>query len=158
MADTIQNGIADRLREDAELMALLRGGIWTRRIKKNTNPPGVDPTPGSTPEAFDERGRIRPCASVLPGGPRSRNPLGPGGAYFGFPEVYFRSLPHEGAKLALHQAMRRTTALLGGAVLRGPGGEGLMLSISARLDPDDDPELPPAVVGMLQVQVDSVWR
>lgn len=155
--DTAQNQIAALLRDDPELAELLPGGVWTRRIKPNRAPAGAPPTPGSTPEAFDEKGRIRPCASVLPGGPRSRNPLGPGGAYYGFPEAYFRCLPHEGAKRALHAAMDRATALIEGAVVAGTAGEGLLLRVGARVEPDDDDDLPPAVVGMVQVQIDSVW-
>lgn len=154
--DTAQNGIATLIRSRPDIMSLLPGGVWTRRIKPNTNQDGLAPTPGSTPEAFDHAGRILRCVSVL-NGTASVDPLGPVGAYYGFPEVYFRCLPHETEKRLLNQAMDRVTRLIEGAVIPGLSGEGLILRAAARIDPDDDPELPPAVVGMIRVQVDSVW-
>lgn len=155
--DTIQNGIAERLRGDAELMDLLPGGVWTRAISPNTNPPGMEPVPGSTPEAFDSAGRIRRCASIL-NGEATRNPLGPRGAYMGFPEVYLRCLPHESEKRKLHEAAERIIFLLEGAVVTGLSGEGILLTVAARMLPTDDPVIHPAVVDMIRVQTDSVWR
>lgn len=155
--DTIQNGIANRLRGDAELMELLPGGVWTRPIRMNENGPGLPPTPGSTPDAFDHAGRIRRCASVL-NGEAPANPLGPVGAYMAQPEIYLRCLPHESDKHALNLAAERIIALLQGYVLTGLGGEGVVLSVAGRMMPDDDPVLTPAVVDMIRVAADGVWR
>lgn len=157
MADTIQNGIAAILRADAELMALLPGMVWTRRIKRNDNGADLPPTPGSTPEAFDAAGRIRPCASIL-NEMASSDPIGPAGAYHAFPEVWLRCLPHESEKLKLDAAARRIIALLDGARVAGPAGEGVILGVAGRMMPDDDPLITPAVVDMIRVQATSVWR
>lgn len=155
--DTVQNGIAQRLRDDAALAELLPGGVWTRRIARNTNGPDMEPVPGSTPTAFDEAGRIRRCAAVLYAG-TSRSPIGPETAYTGYLEIWLRCLPHESEKARLHEAARRMIALLDGAVLPGPDGEGIVLTVAGRMMPDDDPDLTPAVVDMIRVQTDSVWR
>ena len=154
---TIQNGIAELLRADAALSDLLPGRIWTRRIRPNDGPDAT-PAPGSTPEAFDSAGRIRRCAAVL-NGQAPANPLGPSGAFYAFPEIWLRCLPHESEKQLLEQAALRIIALLatGPGVLM-PGGGAAILSLAARMMPDDDPELPPAVVDMIRVQADGVWR
>lgn len=157
MADTIQNGIAELLRADDDLMALLPGRVWTRRIKRNDNGPALPPTPGSTPEAFDSAGRILRCASVL-NEMASADPLGPGGAYNAFPEIWLRCLPHETEKVRLDQAARRIIALIDGAIVTGPSGEGVILAVAGRMMPDDDPFITPAVVDMIRVQATSVWR
>lgn len=156
MADTMQNGIAEALRSTPAIMALLPGGVWTRKITRNENPPEIDPTPGSTPEAFDEAGRIRLCASVL-NGPADRDVLGPPRAYYGFPTVFLRCLPHESEQRKLHEVARLIIDRLDGLVIEGLGGEGIVLSVAGRMMPDDDPTLPPAVVDMIRVQADSVW-
>lgn len=157
MADTLQDGIATILRADAELMALLPGRVWTRRIRRNDNGPELPPTPGSTPEAFDEAGRIRRCASVL-NEQASTDPLGPTGAYSAFPEIWLRCLPHEREKALMEQAARRVIRLLEGAHVAGPAGEGILLGVVGRMMPDDDPILTPAVVDMIRVQATGVWR
>lgn len=153
---TAQNGIAALLRSDATLMALLPGEVWTRKIRRNDNPPEIGPTPGSTPEAFDSAGRIRRCVSIL-NGDEASNPLGPDGAYYGFPEVWLRCLPHESEKAKLHEAEERIIMRLKGAVLAGMAGEGLCLRVAGRMGLDDDPVITPAVVSMIRVQVDSMW-
>lgn len=157
MADTIQNGIAAILRADATLMALLPGLVWTRRIRRNDNPPELPPTPGATPEAFDSAGRVLRCASVL-NEMASVDPTGPGGAYHAFPEVWLRCLPHETEKQKLEEAARRIITLLDGATIPGPAGEGVILGVAGRMMPDDDPLITPAVVDMIRVQATSVWR
>lgn len=157
MADTLQNGIAAILRADTELMALLPGRVWTRRISRNTNPDGTPPTPGSTPEAFDAAGRILRCASVL-NSAADANLIGPPGTYYTFPEIWLRCLPHESEKRLLHAAAERIIALLdAGPVVEGLRGEGLVLGVVGRMMPDDDPELAPAVVDMVRVRADSMW-
>jgi hypothetical protein len=153
---TIQNGIAELLRGDPELVALLPGGIWTRRIRPNDGPPEA-PSPGSTPEAFDHAGRIRRCAAVL-NGLAPENPLGPVGAFYSFPEVWLRCLPHETDKQRLEAAAQRIIRLTEGARVSLPGGGAAILTIAARMMPYDDPDLPPAVVDMIRVQADGVWR
>ncbi|WP_300268714.1 hypothetical protein [Microbacterium sp.] len=151
--------MAKLLRDDETLGELLPGGIWTRQIMPNSNPAGTDPTPGSTPDAFDHAGRIKRCAAVLYDDVSAvRNPVGPDSAYMGGVNIFLRCLPHETEKRKLHDAAERIIALCEGAVLTGTRGEGLVLSISARMMPTDDPNLPPAVVDMIRVQTDSVWR
>ena len=153
---TIQNGIAELLRSDAELMALLPGGVWTRKIRKNDGPADT-PAPGSTPDAFDHAGRIKRCASVL-NGLAPEDPLGPVGAFYAFPEIWLRCLPHESEKQRMDEAALRIIALIQGAIVPVPGGAAAVLRTAARMMPDDDPDLPPAVVDMIRVQANSVWR
>jgi hypothetical protein len=155
---TFQNQIADRLRSDAALMALLPGGVWTRRIRKNDGPP-ESPTPGSTPEAFDHAGRIKRCVAVLPGTGAVENPLGPHGAFYAFPEIWLRCLPHESEKQKLEEAALRIIEIIrASGRVSAPGGTAATLTVVARMMPDDDPDLPPAVVDMIRVQADGVWR
>jgi hypothetical protein len=154
---TFQNEIAERLRSDPALMALLPGLVWTRRIRPNDGPP-ESPTPGSTPEAFDHAGRIRRCAAVLPGTGAVQNPLGPRGAYYAFPEIWLRCLPHESEKQKLEEIAGRIIARIEGVSVAAPGGAAAILTVAARMMPDDDPELAPAVVDMIRVQADGVWR
>lgn len=153
---TLQNGIAKLLRDDTELMALLPGGVWTRKIKKNDGPAEA-PAAGSTPEAFDGAGRIKRCAAVL-NGLAPEDPLGPAGAFYAFPEIWIRCLPHESDKQRLEAAAVRIITLMQGAIVPMPGGAAAVLRVSARMMPDDDPDLPPAVVDMIRVQANSLWR
>ena len=153
---TIQNGIAELLRGDPELVTLLPGGIWTRRIRPNDGTPEA-PAAGSTPEAFDHAGRIRRCAAVL-NGLAPENPLGPAGAFYAFPEIWLRCRPYESDRQRLEEAAQRIIRLIEGARVALPGGGAAILTVAARMMSDDDPDLPPAVVDMLRVQADGVWR
>lgn len=153
---TIQNGIADLLRADPELMEMLPGGVWTRRIRKNDGTP-EEPSKGSTPGAFDEAGRIKRCISVL-NGVASENPIGPAGAYWAFPEIWMRCLPHQSEKDKLEWIANRVIELIQGARVPVPGSGVAVLRCAGRMMPDDDPDLPPAVVDMIRVQADGVWR
>lgn len=152
---TLQNGIAALLRADPAVRALLPGGVWTRRIRRNEGT-DAEPTPGSTPGAFDAAGRIRRCAAVL-NGIAADDPLGPAGAYYAFPEIWLRCLPHESEKQRLEEAAVRIVALMEGARVAAPGGGATVLRVAARMLPDDDPELPPAVVDMIRVQAGGIW-
>lgn len=157
MADaiTIQSAIASILSNNEELMELLPGKVWTRRIRKNDSTP-ESPTPGSTPDAFDSEGRIRLCASVI-NGEATSDPFGPPGSFYAFPEIWLRCPPHDSQKRKLEEAALLIIDLLDGATLPLNGGVGGVLSISARMMPDDDPDLQPTVVDMIRVRLDSVW-
>lgn len=157
MADaiTIQSAIADALRSDSVLMDLLPGGVWTRRIRKNDSTPEA-PTPGSTPDAFDSKGRILRCASII-NGEATSDPFGPPGAFYAFPEIWMRCLPLDSEKRKLEEAALRIIELLQGRMVPLHAGRGGILTISARMMPDDDPDLQPAVVDMIRARLDSVW-
>lgn len=157
MGTTLGTGIKGVFDADATLVDLLPGKVWTRPIRQNKAAAGQPPTPGSTPEAFDGAGRIRRCASIS-SVPETQNPTGLPTAYWGFPDIYLRCLPHESEKAKVEQAIRRIQALLHDRVLAGPEGEGLILSLAGRIGPDDDPIIPNAVLYMVRVQVDSVWK
>ncbi len=152
---TIQNGIAAILRADVDVAGLLPGGIWTRPIRRNDGTP-EEPTPGSTPEAFDARGRIRRCAAIL-NGETTANPIGPAGAFYAFPAIWLRCLPHETEKVHLERAALRIITLLHGGRISMPDGRSGIVTVQGRMGPDDDPDLQPAVVDMIRIQVDSVW-
>jgi hypothetical protein len=155
---TFQNEIAGLLRSDPALTALLPGGVWIRRIKPNDGTAEA-PTPGSTPAAFDHAGRIKRCAAVLNGTGAVVNPLGPEAAFYAFPEIWLRCLPHESEKQKLEEAAQRIIAIIRTAGrVSTPGGTATILTVAARMMPDDDPDLPPAVVDMIRVQADGVWR
>ena len=154
---TVQNGIANLLRSSPAIMGLLPGGVWTRRIRKNDGPADA-PTPGSTPGAFDAAGRILRCAAVL-NGIATDNPTGPAGAYVAYPEIWLRCLPHESEQERLEEAALHILDLLrDGSRIRVTGGGVAFLRNAARMMPDDDPDLPPAVVDMIRVQADGIWR
>jgi len=152
--------IADALRQHLEaqapIMAFLPGGVWTRPIRRNDNPTAASPTPGSTPGAFDSAGRIKACASIEPG-IANFNPA-QNHAYWAFPEIHLRCLPHESEKAKLEDVRRLIIMAIEGQMIRGPSGETLHLRVSGHLGPDDDPIIQPAVVTTVTVQIDSIWK
>lgn len=154
--DTLQNGVAAILRGDTEFMDLIPGGVWTRRVRRNENPPDIAPTPGSTPDAFDHAGRILRCVSILNGG-GSLDITGPDGANLSMVRLFLRCLPHETEKAKMNLAALRAIHLLKGAVVPLIGGGAARLAVVSRMMPDDDPDIGPAMVDMIEVQAASVW-
>lgn len=155
-ATAIQMALANMIRGDADLMELLPGGVWTRRIRRNEAPPGNPPTPGSTPEAFDHEGRFLRSVSIL-NGEASADLYGPPDAFYAFPEIWLRCMPHESEKRRIEQAASMITAMLSGETIPLGTGRSAVGTVVARMGPDDDPDLRPAVVSMIRVQIDSVW-
>ncbi|MGN6033530.1 MAG: hypothetical protein ACTHQE_17895 [Thermomicrobiales bacterium] len=153
---SISDAIRQHLEAQLPIMALLPGGIWTRPIRRNDNPDGSPPVPGSTPGAFDGAGRIKACASIEPG-IGNFNPA-QNRAYWAFPEVHLRCLPHESEKAKLEDVRRLIIAAIEGQMIRGPSGEALHLRVSGHIGPDDDPIIQPAVVTTVTVQIDSIWK
>lgn len=151
----IQQSIAHLVRMTPDVMNLLPGGVWTRRIRRNEGDDDT-PTPGATPEAFDHRDRIQRCLAIL-NGEASADVFGPPGAYYAFPELWLRCLPHDSEKRKLEEVAMLLIELLDGKVIPIGDGQSGVLKIVGRMLPDDDPDLPPAVVDMIRVQVDSVW-
>lgn len=155
MAGTgIVNALADWLRSQSDVVELLPGGIWTRRIKRNDNGPGQQPTPGSTPGAFDHAGRILRCVSILPGA-LDRDEGGPPFAFAGYPEIYVRCLPVEIEEQRLDEAVRLIMSRLHRAVITD-GHDVYALSAMGLMGLDDDPVLAPSMVELIRVQTDTV--
>lgn len=151
----MQIALANMIRGNPDIMDLLPGGVWTRRIKPNEGEPD-SPTPGSTPDAFDDRGRLLLCVSIL-NGEASADLLGPPKAYYAFPEIWIRCLPHDSEKRKLESAATLIIDLLDDAIISIGDGLSGSVKVVGRMMPDDDPDLRPAVVDMIRVQVDSVW-
>jgi hypothetical protein len=156
MADDVLHGIKELTEANPALMALLPGGVWTRPIKPNA--PGETSTPGATPEAFDAKGRLLRCMQIGASPGSLRDFSGPPMAYWDAPEITLRCLPHESEKRKLMEAGRRLLTLAEEAIIAGPAGEAFLLTAAGLIGPFDDPILQPAVVYLVRIRVDSVWR
>lgn len=140
----------------ADLATLLPGGIWTRAIQPWRV--GEEEAPGNTVSAFDSRGRIQRCLSITSSPLSAADDLGPVGAYRDFPELYLRCLPHTSEKEKLEQAIQLLHVAFRDAVLVGAQGEGLCVTVSGQIGPFDDQIIDNAVLYMVRVRVDSIWK
>jgi hypothetical protein len=155
MGTDILTGIKNLIEARPEAMALLPGLVWTRSIKPNA--PGETNTPGATPEAF-LNGRIQVCASIQPSAGSQAQLAGPKNAYWITPEIVVRCMPHASEKLKAEYACIEIMKALDDQVITGLSGEGLCLSLAGHIGPFDDPIIEPAVLYMVRVQVDSIWK
>lgn len=154
----VQYGIIDRLTADDALTTILTGGIWDRKVIRNTNPPDVSPTEGSTPSAFDPASpyRIRPCLSIE-ASPETADPTGPPNAMWTFPVLIFRCEPKRTEKQKIETAWWLAYGLLNGYGLTLPNGTGCRLRVIARQGFTDDPDVPNAVRDTLRLQGSGIW-
>ena len=141
--------IASLLAGDAQLAAILPGGVWTRPLKREG--------PGATPEAFAATGQVRPAAVVRDGG-ETADGSGPDTAYLGFPQIFLYAPATANGRAAVESAVARIVELVHGASVAGAGQTGAGLRIASRLGVDDDPALAGAVVDVVRIQVDGLWR
>jgi len=164
MGETILKAIKTRLETSdpatgytaAALSTLLNGGIWTRNVVAWKA--GDDPAPGNTNAAYDAAGRIRRCLSVTASPVSTAYQSAPVGTYWEYPELYLRCLPHESEKTKAEQACAIIRRRLQGAVLQAPDGEGMVLTLAGQIGPFDDQIIQNAVLYMIRVQVDSIWK
>lgn len=156
MGKPVRYAMQDALNADSAVTDLLPGLVWTREIKPPAPPGGSQP--GATPEAFDGT-RIKRCLSIMPSAGSTFYTNAPRNTYWDTPELFVRCLPHESEKALAEQAIHEIErCLLAAGRLEGAQGEGLLLSLSGQIGPYDDPIIDNAVVYVVRVQVDSVWR
>jgi hypothetical protein len=141
--------IASILAGDAQLAAILTGGVWTRPLKREG--------PGATPEAFAPTGQVRPAA-VVRDGTETADGSGPDTAFLGFPQVFLYAPATASGRLAIDAAVTRIVELLHGATVDGAGETGAGLRITSRLGIDDDPVMAGTVMDLIRLQVDGLWR
>jgi hypothetical protein len=168
MTTTILNAIKTHLQADrpaangrpaydaSDFATLLPGGLWTRDIRPYK--PGEEDAPGNTASAFDNRGRILSCLSITTAPTNQANDFGPKAAYWEQPELYFRCLPHASRKAETESAIAMLHVACRDAVLVGAKGEGLNLRIVGQIGPYDDAVITNAVLYMVRIQVDSIWK
>lgn len=156
---TVQAGIIDLLTSNTALATLCDGGIWTRKVMRNLNPPDIPSVPGSTPGAFDPVPpyRARLSLSVLPA-LETADLGGPPAAMFTFPVIWIRCQPKQTEKDRLEAAWWQVYQSLQGARLTLPNGTGCRLRVIGRLGIGDDPDLPDVVRDHVRLQGDGVWR
>lgn len=130
------------------LYTILTGGAWKR--------PLVRTGPGSTPEAFDSSGRVKPAA-VVPDRGEVGDGFGPRLAFLGAPEVWCYAPATDAGKTAIDAAFAIIRPLLDGATVDGIAGTGTGLRIVGRLGIGDDPVIAGAVVDVLRFQADGLW-
>jgi hypothetical protein len=159
VASTLQQAVIDRLAQHIDFQTLVVGGVWNRPLLRNQNPEGEDPTPGSTPGAFDpdppHRVRLS-CVVLAPG--ENADPLGTEETYQAFPQVWFYCQQKASEKAKLDEAWQLAYTLLHKQQLPTANGTGCRVSVIGRLGKRDDPTLTDAVVDNMRLQGAGVWR
>jgi hypothetical protein len=160
MSVIVNKGIAEQLREDiiayAPLIPYLNGRVYTRPIMRNMGPVD-DPSPGSTPEAFDATGRVLLNVSIEEG-VSTANSGGPVDSMWGFPTLWLRCRPVLSEKTKMEDVFYLLRRFLHMRQMAMAMNTGCIVRVAGRTGPFDDRAIQDCVVLMVQLQIDGVWE
>ena len=149
---TIATRILNRLTTDADLTALLSGGIYDRELKREG--------PGATPNAFAPTppNQVRPAAVVRDDGDND-DVFGPRGAQQTFVTLWVYAPATANGKEAIATAIDMARSrLIGWQMPTANGAAATVETVAGRLGVRDDPVMTGTVVDNVRFQVTGLWR